>query len=631
MSDRIGNAVWGAIAGSTLGAPLTGSKSFARLSFYEPIPSRMTAAPSIDAWVVFTSVLEPTDSPSSAPRALFEHWACRDAESNFGRGNAARGLCAPATGAFANPLSNSSLALVRALFWALVFEGRPEEAARWAAFDASYDHKGDGVWIPSALARVVASVQPGDTIVKVIREFSGALPLESLGHAAIKRTLQALQAPDAVRAAVGQVRGEIPSQDVHDVVVSLTVILTALGTSKDAGSAMCAAASCGGASDQTAAVVGSLATLMWGPLDSSWMSPLGANYVASNHLKGVELPSTIDDLISKVDQFRLLFVGPSVEPAVIQEPVEPASGPVEEPVIETNEEPVTVAEELLDLPPPLPTLAGFPAVPLSGCWDLELLRVEVEYVDGPVVRNGGTWRLAVRFQNSSPIPIQVSTELVIPEGWAHSTKMSSFQLEGGAHAMHGIVFQVGEHHGDGFVVLKVNGHTIEIACLAPQKWFFAGPFANDDGTAFTKEAPPERALTRSAHFAGRSGLAVKWQESLQTGRVMDVEPLFGAGPGVVIAYSRFRFAKPGRYRLVAAGSSGVIVKVDGRIIVHYLDTHVPVPRDQDPYAGNFEGGEETTVVIRLIRTLDVAAPLTLYYLDETGALTEPIEYFDLPE
>jgi len=218
-----------------------------------------------------------------------------------------------------------------------------------------------------------------------------------------------------------------------------------------------------------------------------------------------------------------------------------------------------------------------------------------------------------------------------PVDWSVATRLSSFRLGPGEEAIHGLIARPSAVEKPEPLTLTVNGTKFSIAALAPQTWFMAGPFVNDDGTAFTREFPQERSQAKSDHFAGRSGMTVKWIELSLPGRVYNVEEYFQDGPGVVILCARIVLPKAGTYKVVAAGSPGVIVRIDGNLLVRYQDTHVPVPRDQAPYSATFVAGDETVVTVKLIRDRQPTAPLCLYFLDDQGNVADPVAFNPLPE
>jgi hypothetical protein len=163
----------------------------------------------------------------------------------------------------------------------------------------------------------------------------------------------------------------------------------------------------------------------------------------------------------------------------------------------------------------------------------------------------------------------------------------------------------------------------EFPVFAPQLWYWVGPMANQEGTGFDREYPAEKNVKLGQVFNGRSNLPVEWTAVSLPGMQVDVEKMFGAGPGTIYLYARPHFAKPGLYRIVVASGVGAIVWIDGKKAFWYHDTHEPVPRAVPPYVGSFRSEGETTIMIKTFRNLAPVPPMTIYFLNEDGSLAVP--------
>ncbi len=645
MNQRAHAAVWGAIAGHTLGAPLRGRTSYTKLSFYDPVPQRMAACPPVEAWLVLAKTLAEAKRPADVPSLLEEHWAYREGATAFASANLARGLQAPLSGCFENPLSEDSSSLGRAIFWGIAFPGQPELAASWASFDATYDHAGEAVMAARSIAAAVAVSGRGVSVVDIVRSATSVVPSNSLIHRVVALVLKTLGQTDAVRKIQLQGAESLAVADPNHAVLTWAYALAAFGNAKDPIGALLAAAGCGASSDVAAMVCGTLACLVFGDLPSDWTDPLGLDFVAGHGLRSFDPPLTIDDVVTAVGSVvvepplgEVVTMAPTVESApetkttvdTEQESATEATDGVSAEPEETEEAQPVPAEESTAPISPKPRLPE-PPLGLAMAWQDGDLQTVAEYIDSPVGQAGSPFRMAVRFWNGGQDPVTVRSTIASGAGWPLATRLDTHLVPAGEGIVQGVVAQPDHLECDQQLVLTVDATTYRIPVLAPMTWWSAGPFSNEDGAAFTKEFPAERSQKSSDRFSGRSGMPLRWAPVTGSGRSLDVEPLFQSGPGVVVFYARLHFPVPGRYKVVAAGSPGVVLRVNGETIVKYLDTHKPVPGDRAPYSGSFDVNGDCEVLIRVMRDRTPAAKLVLYFLSDTGAVVDPVTLSGLPE
>jgi hypothetical protein len=574
MTDPRRQGVLGAIVGATLGAPLTGRKTFARLAFYEPIPARMAATPSLDAWLVLARHLHRAGSGETSDAALTEGWAHHGGASAFGQANHARGLRSPLSGAFQNPLSEGGDGLGRAVLFGLALHDRPDLAAERAFFDAGFDHSGEAVWAAVALAQMVAAACAAETVAAdVVRVATNTLPKGGRAAACIAL---ALKTPppnlvDECLAATG-------AADRLDAAITLASVVSGLVHGQGTfATAVCGAVGQGGAADQVGLCCGALAGLLGGVPDD-WLEPLGTEYVASHVLRGLEPPDS------------LAFFAEAV---LAEVPVHAA------------------ARAPWESPDPNWQRA-----------EREGLAVTVRYLDGPCLLDRQTSRIALEFQNFQPMPVDVTARLAAPFGWKIASRLSSFRLGPGETAVHPAVLQCESLTADAEALLTVNGKSIAVPVVAPVRWSAIGPLPNHDGRGYDTVYAAENDDRPDATFVGRSDLPCSWEPHQAEGPIVDVEPLFRSGPGAVCLRTELAL-KPGRYTLVAAGSPGVVATVAGARSVAYMDDHVPVPRPIEPYTAEFEATGLTEIRIKCLRDRTPARPLVVYLLDDQGRLVSP--------
>lgn len=620
MSELIVSGVMGAVVGHTLGAPLIGGTEFRRLNFYEPVPARMAPAPALDAWLVWSNHLRSGRFPEILSQTWLSHWNYPIDESSFGLHNCGRGLGSPLAGSFGNPLSNGSQAFGRAVYWGLVFHGDPERAAEFAYYDASLDHTGEGVHLPVATARMVAMAGPTVEFPQYARVITSTVPGSSRILKALPEVLKLIDQEDGPQQTKLTLAETLGIADQFEATLTMSWILVGLGQLKNGfGAAVRATAGCGGASNHATLVTGTIAGLRAGKADAEWTTPLGTAYVAGHGLRGIEPPQNLSDLASLVvaDKARASSAlrpialgggdlrGDDISSSVgdmLSEEVAPASA--------------ATAKDLLSQDPNRSTT------------EVEGITIAVHYIDPPIVVPGKSNRLQIEFRNRSDVERTLDTQLQGPDGWEVASKMTSFRLRPGEISSFGVVARSPvEHPGTAtHLRLRIEKYELLLPLCQSQKWHVAGPFVNHDGNGFDKSYKPETKQNKSEIFSGRSDLAVRWQSMFCPGNTFDVEPHFKLGPGVVYLYGIAKFPKPGKYKVVAATECGIKVWVDQQIVVSYHDVHVPVPRPQAPYVGEFSTTGESKILVKVIRGLAPLGPLSLYFLAEDGKLVVPEEF-----
>lgn len=655
MPSPIRHAVLAALAGATLGAPHRGRAGFRRLAFYDPIPLRMAPHPALDAWWVWMSHLKGGKGKSALARSLFAQWGHLSEETAFGLSNMALGFSPSLSGSLNNPLSNGSTAFIRAIFWGLAFHGKPDEAADWAAMDASLDHDDEGVWLASLAAWIIASARPGVTSRQLISEGARALPIQSEFHKILPLILAKAgdpEMPRELRLALIN-RGEI-SDEFGAVYTFAWAAAGLIACPSSFGSPILQAAGCGGASDQSAALAATISALIQGEVPKEWLSPLGEEYVTSHALRGIQTEVSLSEFADLVDHAWSRFGREwlmEVHPDPVPAPV-PAAEPQLEPYAEESAEPIAesdskeTSEPDQPLPPDLPPAPIQPLIvpdtilmPPSGLVSGLLNRKEAfssseangieviwNHLDPPVLAPGKSLRLVLSFINLGDQEAQLHPELLLPEGWKFATRMSPFRLPAGAKQDFPLVVVApeGGFHERQFVRLKLGTAEHRTPILPTTQWMWIGPFVNHEGTGFTTTYSAENGLDLKKPFVGRSEMMVKWEALHQESVWMDLEPEFKAGPGAILLAARFRFPHAGTYRITAAGSPGVTVSIDNEKLMAYHDEHKVDPRRRDRYTAQFVTAGESLIRLKVLRNKLPCSKLALWFSTAEGQIVQPI-------
>jgi hypothetical protein len=294
MSDLIKQGAYGAVVGATVGAPLKGQRLYRKISFYDPIPVRMAASDTLDAWAAFSGHLSSGGTIDGIGQALADNWSSWTEETAFGLANINAGIPAPMSGAHRNPLGGGSRAFGRAAYWGLAFHGRPDEAAEWAFRDASMDHSEAGAWLPAAVARMIACAQPGRSVSWVLRAGTAVIPKGCRSLAALPMLLDCAASFDGASKARNSLPIQFAFRSESEAFATFSWIVTALVIGDGAfDKTVLAAASLGGEADQVGICAGVLGALLSGETPDEWLKPLGRNYAASTSLRNIDPPPTI--------------------------------------------------------------------------------------------------------------------------------------------------------------------------------------------------------------------------------------------------------------------------------------------------------------------------------------------------
>lgn len=619
MTDNVRAAALGALAGWTLGAQCRGRKGFRRLNFYDPIPPRMAASHAIEAWLVWSEHLGSGGSSATQDTALSARWSYPIDETVFGLGNVVRGLASPVSGAYNNPLCEGSEAIGRAVYWGLALHGFPDAAAERAYNDASIDHDKEGTWVAVAVARTVALLQPGKNPTEVIRDLMNSLPKNSRLLGAIPQVLKGVGEPDGAKVA----REAIPellmiADPFHAVLTGAWIVL---GIAHGRGAfeeSVLHTAGCGGAAAHAALATGAITGFLNGGVPLAWSKPLGSDFVCGHGLRGISPPKSIESFVKTVvdDYVRFANVPDEPEPVTVTETegTEAASVAVVTPVVTS-----------------LPMSAHLGAL-LAKSQDTAVVEtgrvhVSVQFVESPVVYPGTSMKLSVGFTNVSQDELTLTPSVSAPKGWEVAHKMGEFVLTPGVSTSFALVLKAkGEPASIEHVTVSTSEGEATYPLFASQQWYWVGPMTNQEGTGFDKEYPAEKNIKLGQVFNGRSNMPVEWRPIRLPGERIDVEQMFGTGPGVLYLYCEAQMPSAGAYKIVAVSGVGVVCWIDDAKKFWYHSTHTPVPRAAEPYLGSFTTEGRVKILIKTFRNLEPVPPMSVYFLAEDGTLAVPVAF-----
>jgi hypothetical protein len=593
----------------------------------------MAPSASLDAWCVWAAHLKQGRSVHHLSQSLLAHWGYDGGESAFGLLNLRLGLGSPVSGSASNPLFCGPSGIARSLFWGLVFPQQPEKAGEFAFYDASIDHAGEGVWLAVAFACLASIWSPKLTTHEAISFLTSVIPKESGFFSDLPILLKLVGDPEGARQL--SIGARCFTDDPGSATTTgLSVLAGLVFGGQKFSDTIRATVAYGGSAEASTLVAGALAGMTLGKIDKEWADPLGEAYVAGSGLKGMDPPKTIDDFCALVSQS---VQEKSIVVAVAEVPADPQPSPALEESLETPEsepqetpsEPV-VPNEPVVAAKPKPNLGNL--TQLLSCqanWtmvEVGDILVKVTYLESPYATLGIPFKLQISLSTTKSEPQVVAASISAGSDDEVATRITDVRLDPGQETHFPTVIRFKSKITQ--PRLKVNGLELLVPLLTADPWMTVGPFVNHDGMGYERSFMPESAQLRSSPFSGRSEMPVRWQESSFNGPVLNVEPLFKLGPGTVYLWRKVRFAKAGQYQIVVSLPTSAIAWADGQRVLWYNGierlTASPVP----PFVGTFSTTGLTTILIKILRGKTPVGPLTVYFLDETGKVVQPLE--DVP-
>jgi hypothetical protein len=260
--------------------------------------------------------------------------------------------------------------------------------------------------------------------------------------------------------------------------------------------------------------------------------------------------------------------------------------------------------------------------------DIAGIQITAHYLDIPVGAMP-VKKLNLTLKNQSEELKNVKLSLTAPTDWQVASRVTDSAIPQNTETSFPAVIQPPENPGqDNHLRLQLDKLNVLIPFAAAQRYWLLGPFANIEGTGFTKPHPPEKNNTlnqsMSQAFSGRSDLGIRWQEQFFSGTQFDIEPIFNQGPGAAFLYAHITWPA-GYYRVQAAFAGGFKLWIDGKPLLSYNDTTVKPP-NHPSYAAEFSSPGESRILIKIIRGRNPIAPLSLTFFDESGRIVFPTAF-----
>ncbi len=441
--DQVLGCWIGKNVGGTLGAPFEWKRQVNQVSFYvQDLRGEAMPNDDLDIQLLWLCALEEKGLDLNA-RLLADYWCLyvtpHWAEYGIAKVNMRSGLPPPLSGAHRNPWRHSCGSYIRSEIWACIAPGLPAVAARYAYEDAILDHgNGEGVYAEVFMATLESAAFVLKDLRGVIEVGRSYIPRDCGVAAAIQTVLDSvdsgkswLEARDAVLnrhrgraaepntvSAEERARGYVDGPAGYDVPsnIGMTLIGLLYG-GDDFGRVQCTAVNCGEDTDCTAATAGSVWGILHGAraIPDRWIEPIGRKIktvclnLGELGYFGGQLPQTVDELTDRTVRIA--------ESLLARNGVALGEGPA------SREDEVSI--DRLRCDPPGLALYDHLRGPR---YEFDFFTVDVDYGEGPVIRQGQPKTLRVTIHNRYKAPANLSAHWYLPEGWTVSPASDGWML-----------------------------------------------------------------------------------------------------------------------------------------------------------------------------------------------------------
>jgi ADP-ribosylglycohydrolase len=416
--DRVYACWLGKSIGGTLGAPVEGRREMHDLTFYNPVPTDVSANDDLDLQLLWLKALEEQGTRLDA-RALGEYWLSFVPvdwnEYGIGKANMRQGFPPPISGQFRNRWRDSNGAWIRSEIWACVAPGCPGLAARYAYEDACVDHGGaEGTY-----AELFTASLESAAFVEHDRD-----RLLAIGLSHIPPDCGVAQ---SIRAAVDAHAKGLDLKAAREAVVEASkatgwfmapqnVAFTILGWlygDGDFGKSICAAVNCGDDTDCTGATLGSLLGILNGTkgIPDEWRKPIGET-IKNVAIGGFQPPRTLSELTDRTVRMARIVLEEQNAPVVIRE-----DRPTD-----------LTAASALKLDPAEDEKAPWARSPYQVPFDFVSFRATLDVVSDPEIEPGVPRVIRLILNNATPQPMEVAVTWHLPEGVAADPAQAKLQL-----------------------------------------------------------------------------------------------------------------------------------------------------------------------------------------------------------
>jgi ADP-ribosylglycohydrolase len=305
MEARILGCWQGKSVGGTLGIPTEGKMERQYLEFYDPVPTSAPPNDDLELQLVWLHLVETVGrelTQGDFARAWLEHIHYMWDEYGRCRWNLRRGVPVESLGTFENWFESGMGSPIRSEIWACLCPANLENAAHYAAMDASLDHGIEGIAGEVYLAVMQNLALGGNPLLDCIEEALHHIPEKTMIADAIRMVLCDWK----IGLEVWEARERLLVRHGHEnfTHAPLNVGLTLWALLHGGGEfekSILLAVNGGYDTDCTGATVGATLGLVMGAdaIPSRWISPLGDGVYIGPGIRSIDAPATLQELTDR--------------------------------------------------------------------------------------------------------------------------------------------------------------------------------------------------------------------------------------------------------------------------------------------------------------------------------------------
>ncbi len=304
--DKV-HACWiGKNIGGTLGGPYEGWASKLNIEFFQdfeegkPLPNddldlQLLNLHAIEQHGCFLTVNEIAEEWK-------EHVFFPYDEYGYAALNLRRGMKPPFSGLFNNTFRNCMGSPIRSELWAAIAAGKPNLAAYYAFQDASVDHPdGEGIYGEVFFTVLECLAYENNDVFEIINKALSYIPKDCTTACALNDTVKWFNEGVSYDDIRDNILSKYQNDNFTDAPQNIAFTIVGLLYGKDFEDVLLKAVNMGYDTDCTAATVASIYGILHGTagIPEKWSRPVGEDILVSPEVKGLDYPTTIEELTER--------------------------------------------------------------------------------------------------------------------------------------------------------------------------------------------------------------------------------------------------------------------------------------------------------------------------------------------
>lgn len=330
--DKVLGGWIGKCAGGILGAPIEGIKAFNTIALSEELFATNFPNDDLDLQVLWLDMVK-KKGPAVRETDFAEHWVNHVFfpwnEYGIAARNIKLGVYPPESGRHNNYYWDACMGCpIRSEIWGMLCAGNPAKAMFYAKIDGSLDHDGFSVEAEQFLSACAAIAFFEDDIPTIFQQALVYFEPSSLIYQLVTSVIQ-WQKDCEYRTVMGKIKSYWGDADFTSAPMNIGFTILALLHSGDDFNCVMDALHLGHDSDCVAATAGALVGIIKGyqAIPDNWKKMVGNELLISEALKGIEVPSTIEELANQTCKAGISFISLTDRVALTGELPEPYNFP----------------------------------------------------------------------------------------------------------------------------------------------------------------------------------------------------------------------------------------------------------------------------------------------------------------